>query len=78
VNEDDEFAKAVKEIESVSLDFAESKLFEQMANNNTSATIFYLKTKGKGRGYVERSDIHIGSAERIKIDILPYDEESAD
>ena len=47
LREDKEFADAVKDIENVSLDFAESKLFEQMANNNTSATIFYLKTKGK-------------------------------
>jgi len=78
MNEDVEFAKDVKEIEAVSLDFAESKLFEQMANNNTAATIFYLKTKGKQRGYVERSDINIGSAERIKIDIVPFDEEPED
>jgi hypothetical protein len=27
-------------------------------DGNTSATIFYLKTKGKNRGYVERSEVH--------------------
>ncbi len=51
---DIDFANKVKEIENVSLDFAESKLFEQIQENNTSATIFYLKTKGRKRGYWEK------------------------
>lgn len=38
------------------LDFAELKLFEEIKNNNTTAIIFYLKTVGKRRGYVERSE----------------------
>ena len=54
LKEDEEFAAKVKEIENVSLDFAESKLFEQIQENNTSATIFYLKTKGRKRGYWEK------------------------
>ena len=58
LNEDEEFAKEVKDIENIALDFAESKLHEQIQVGNTSATIFYLKTKGKNRGYVERSEVH--------------------
>ena len=54
LKEDEDFAEKVKDIENVSLDFAESKLFEQMSDNNTSATIFYLKTKGRKRGYWEK------------------------
>jgi len=78
LKDDTEFAKAVDDIQNIALDYAESKLHEQIGDGNTSATIFYLKTKGKKRGYVERSDINIGSAERIKIDIMPFDEESED
>ena len=58
LKEDEEFAKEVKDIENIALDFAESKLHEQIQIGNTSATIFYLKTKGKNRGYVERSEVH--------------------
>tara|TARA_R110002167_G_scaffold248354_1_gene454343 strand:+ start:1156 stop:1527 length:372 start_codon:yes stop_codon:yes gene_type:complete len=57
LNEDEEFSEQVKDIENVALDFAESSLHEQIQEKNTSATIFYLKTKGKNRGYVERQEI---------------------
>ena len=52
LKEDEEFAQAVKEIENIALDFAESQLHTQMKDGSTSATIFYLKTKGNKRGYV--------------------------
>jgi len=57
LNEDEDFALAVKEIENIALDFAESKLHDQIGEGNTAATIFYLKTKGKKRGYIERQEI---------------------
>ena len=75
LNEDEEFKKEVEDIENIALDFAESQLHSQMKDGNTSATIFYLKTKGKKRGYIERSDINVSSDDRIKIDIMPFDEE---
>lgn len=64
---DPEFKKAVSEIEAEAVDFAESKLFElingiQLMSKDgpyqvppcKTSIIFYLKTKGKHRGYVER------------------------
>lgn len=78
MREDDEYKQAVDDIDNMVLDFAESSLHTLVGENNVPATIFLLKTKGKGRGYVERSDINIGSAERIKIDIVPFDEEPED
>ena len=38
------------------LDFAESKLIEHINNNDITSLIFFLKTKGKKRGYIERSE----------------------
>jgi hypothetical protein len=52
--DDVDYKNAVESISDMALDFAESKLHEQINNNDTAATIFYLKTKGKKRGYIER------------------------
>ena len=70
LNEDEEFATAVKDIENIALDFGESQLHSQMKDGNTSATIFFLKTKGKKRGYIERSELDLSSGdEPIKINV---------
>jgi hypothetical protein len=70
LKEDKEFAKAVKEIENIALDFAESQLHTQIKDGSTSATIFYLKTKGKKRGYIERNELDLSSGdEPIKINV---------
>jgi hypothetical protein len=60
MKEDPEFAKKVTDLENVALDFAESKLYKQIEKENITAIIFYLKTKGKHRGYVERHE-HTGA-----------------
>jgi len=69
-NDDPEFKKAVDDIENIALDFAESQLHKQIQGGNTAATIFYLKTKGKKRGYVERQEITGNDGDAIRF-ILP-------
>jgi len=67
-NEDLEYKKAVDDISDVALDFAESILFKKIQDKDTIATIFYLKTKGKKRGYVERQETeHSGIPAPINI-----------
>lgn len=51
------FAEAVSDIMERAIDFAETSLLAQIQEHNTAATIFYLKTKGKGRGYVETNQV---------------------
>lgn len=76
LKEDEKFAEQVRDIENISLDFAESKLFEQMADNNTTATIFYLKTKGRKRGYWEKQQMDMTTDdEPIQINIKLNDED---
>lgn len=62
-NEDPEYRKAVDDIVNVSLDFAETQLFQSMKDQNVAAVIFYLKTKGKQRGYIERSEFEFKKGE---------------
>jgi hypothetical protein len=46
--------KAIYEAIETNLDLAESKLVSGISEGNMTAIIFYLKTKGKHRGYVQR------------------------
>ena len=57
MKDDKLFAKEVKDIQNIALDFAVSQLHKQIGDGSTIATIFYLKTKGKNRGYIERQEI---------------------
>ena len=51
MEKDAEFAAACQHIQESAIDFAESTLFKQMKKGDTTAAIFYLKTKGRRRGY---------------------------
>lgn len=69
-NDDPEFKASVDEISETAIDFVESKLMEKINGvevvgqqetvyslpPSDTAIIFYLKTKGKKRGYVEKSE----------------------
>lgn len=58
--ENNEELKSVYEAESESvIDLAESKLIENIQANDNTAILFYLKTKGKKRGYIERNETEI-------------------
>lgn len=57
LKDDEEFKKSVEELQEVAVDTVESALFGQIRKGDTTAMIFYLKTKGKKRGYVERTEI---------------------
>lgn len=54
---DPKFAAEIDNIAESCIDFAESQLFKQISEGNSTSTIFYLKTKGKKRGYVETTEI---------------------
>lgn len=70
MKEDEAYRDSVKELENVAIDFAESQLHKQISSGNPTATIFYLKTKGKNRGYVERQEIQHDGGEGLRIEII--------
>jgi hypothetical protein len=59
LKDDPEYKEAVRAIEERTIDFAESHLHALIKDKNPAATIFFLKTKGKNRGYVERQEIEV-------------------
>jgi hypothetical protein len=59
MKKDADYKQAVRDIENRTLDFAESHLHQLIRQGNPAATIFFLKTKGKARGYVERQEIEM-------------------
>lgn len=70
LREDDSYKESVDDLVNVALDFAETQLHKQISKGNPTSTIFYLKTKGKNRGYVERQEIQHDGGEGLRIEII--------
>jgi hypothetical protein len=57
LKEDQKFKETYEALGESIIDFAEASLIKQIQEKNTKATIFYLKTKGKKRGYIEQENV---------------------
>lgn len=55
-NSDPKFAALVDEVKEEQIDLAESELRKLVKSGNITAVIFTLKTIGKERGYIERTE----------------------
>jgi|DEB0MinimDraft_10_1074344.scaffolds.fasta_scaffold40564_2 hypothetical protein len=67
---DEVYKEKVESVGDIALDFAESELFKQIKEGNITGVIFFLKTKGKKRGYIERSEFdHTTKGEKINVSI---------
>ncbi len=76
-NIDEAFKKEVDSISDIAIDFAESQLHKQIQGGNPTSTIFYLKCKGKKRGYVEKTELSIeGGPSAFKIEIIDNSKDS--
>jgi hypothetical protein len=76
LEKDEQYRKAVSEIENVALDFAESKLFKNIEKAKEASIFFFLKTKGKKRGYIERQEIvHEGDIKSTVVEWKPAENE---
>jgi len=57
LKDDTEYKEAVDGIGEMTIDFVESQLHKQIKDGEVSSTIFFMKTKAKKRGYVERTEV---------------------
>ena len=58
IDDDKEFENEVRDVNEELLDFTESQLMKHITKGNLTAIIFYLKTKGQSRGYIEKQYIN--------------------
>lgn len=59
--------EAAQDAKEAMLDFAENKLYRNIKGGDNTAIIFFLKTQGKARGYIERQDIGNPEGEVFKV-----------
>jgi len=59
MTEDTSYRDAINELSDMVVDFAESQLHKLIKDGNVASVLFYLKTKGKHRGYVETTELHV-------------------
>ena len=55
----------LQEARDKTLDLAENKLFELINEKDKTAIIFFLKTIGRGRGYIERFENVVSKGENV-------------
>ena len=70
--------QAVIEAKEKMLDFTESKLYEKIKEGDNAAIIFYLKTQGKKRGYIERQEVTGEGGKPISYEFTVKDAETKD
>jgi transposase-like protein len=65
---DSRFRKALEREQEALLDFAEHKLISLINEKNLGAITFFLRTRGKHRGYTERTEVeHSGEVTVVKV-----------
>ena len=67
LKEDEEYKRKVEQVEDIALDFAESMLMQNMKAGKETSNIFFLKTKGKKRGYIEKQEIEVSGKPMIQL-----------
>lgn len=70
LRKDSKYRQRIDAVEDIAKDFVESKLFKSIENEKEASIIFYLKTKAKDRGYVERTEITGKDGEQLLAPVI--------
>ena len=72
-NTDPIFKAAVDDINEITLDFAENQLLKKIKEGSERSILFYMKYKGKKRGYNDSLDITSGGEKITEIKLIQID-----
>ena len=80
--EDEAFRNEVEEIQELTLDFAETKLLQKIKEGSEKSILFYMKYKGRKRGYIDKIDVNNNISgdlnNKITIEIIKNKDENED
>jgi len=68
--DDKDYANEVAWIKETAIDFAESAIHQQIREGSIPSTIFFLKTQGKDRGYVERRELDVDGDLSLQVQFI--------
>jgi hypothetical protein len=70
INKKKALREAHDEAAEAMIDHTEDKLFQAIEGGDMTAIIFYLKCKGKHRGYVEKSNVELSSPDNTPVRVI--------
>ena len=70
MKKDEDYKSAIEAVADIAIDFGESPLHKLIKDGSPAATIFFLKTKGKKRGYIERQEIETTGDNMFNVEIV--------
>ena len=77
-NEDPDFKKAVDDIQGIQLDFVENQLFKKIKEGSERSILFYMKHRGRHRGYSDSIDITTDGEKLNNIKVIFIDGNKSD
>ena len=69
-NNDPEFRRKVDDINEIAIDFTESQLFKKIKQGSERSILFFMKYKGRKRGYTDSVDITSGGKTITEIKLI--------
>ena len=77
-NEDIDFKREVDDIQVIQTDFVESQLFKKIKDGSEKSILFYMRYRGKGRGYTDSVDITTDGEKLNNIKVIFIDGNKSD